>query len=138
MENKYKHREEAEKELAMQYEKHGEFIVAYDFDNTIRDFPSGEPLEDVIALIKRCQSVGMITYLWTCRSENRLSEAVEYCNKYGLYPTHINDMPNILGATGRKPYYNILLDDKAGLDSSMLTLNNVLTKIENDLLHKRP
>jgi len=45
----------------------------------------------------------------------------------------INDTPNFIPFHGRKIYYNILLDDRAGLSSSYNILNTVLNKIYGEL-----
>lgn len=132
MESRYAHREKVEEKLLKTYREHGNLIVAYDFDDTIKSSYPEDTCDIVINLIKRCQKLNFTTYLWTCREGSRLESAIGYCNSKGLYPTYINRMPGVLGADGRKPYCNILLDDKSGLDSTIETLTNVLNKIEND------
>lgn len=132
MESRFCRRDEIENKLVNTYMEHGDLIIAYDFDDTIKPFNPEDSCDTVINLIKRCQKLGFTTYLWTCREGSRLQQAIEYCNSKGLYPTYINRMPGVLYAEGRKPYCNILLDDKAGLDSTVETLTNVLNIIENE------
>lgn len=130
MESRFCRREEVENKLVDTYIAHGNLIIAYDFDDTIKPFNPEDSCDVVINLIKRCQKLNFTTYLWTCREGSRLESAIGYCNNKGLYPTYINRMPGVLGADGRKPYYNILLDDKAGLDSAVEILTNVLNIIK--------
>lgn len=39
---------------------------------------------------------------------------IEYCKHFGIAVDYINENPEIMNT--RKPYYNILLDDRAGLE----------------------
>ena len=63
-------------------------IIAVDFDGTLvtDDYPDiGEPnwlLFDVLRFIQRHSDTKLI--LWSCRTDDKLQEAVEACNKYGL------------------------------------------------------
>lgn len=51
----------------------------------------------------------------------------KYCFHFGIKVDYINESPIM---NTRKPYYNILLDDRAGLQEAADTLNSVLNLIE--------
>ena len=51
--------------------------------------------------------------LFTGNEDNKLVSAIEYCKNNGYPPDYVNE--NLIMNT-RKPYYNILLDDRAGLE----------------------
>ena len=95
-------------------------IVAVDFDGTLCEdkFPFiGEPKTNVIACIKSIQDQGMETILWTCRVDNHLKEAVDWCNEQGLKFTAVNDNTptNIrrYGTNPRKVFADVYIDDKS-------------------------
>lgn len=52
---------------------------------------------------------------------------IEYCRRYceeiGIKLEYINESPVSLGA---KPYYNLLLDDRAGLGEAIKLLRDIL------------
>lgn len=50
-----------------------------------------------------------------------------YCSYYRIRIDYINESPIM---KTKKPYYNILLDDRAGLQEAANTLNSVLNLIE--------
>lgn len=62
-------------------------ILAIDFDGTIveNNYPSiGKPMLFAFETLKKLQKKGFILILWTYRSDKRLEEAVEFCQKHGL------------------------------------------------------
>ena len=67
-------------------------------------------------LIKR-RKQGNKIILWTCREGERLQEAVEWCQKYGLEFDAVNgNIPEMIewyGNDTRKIGYDVLIDDKA-------------------------
>ena len=62
-------------------------IIAVDFDGTlaVTDYPAIiEPIQGVIDFIKYCNQVGDIVILWTCRSNQHLIDAIEWCKLQGI------------------------------------------------------
>ena len=100
-------------------------IIGFDFDGTLterNEFPNiGKPNEQMIALCKRAQNLGIETILWTCRVEKELQSAVNFCKEYGLEFSAINDnVPSNIKTYGhiykeqpRKVYCDYYVDDKA-------------------------
>lgn len=68
-------------------------IVAVDFDGILCEnrFPEiGAPNYDMVSLVRQMQDVGVETILWTSRVDDKLAEAVEWCEDRGLHFTSVN------------------------------------------------
>ena len=115
------------------YKRHGNLIVAFDFDNTIYDYHEiGCTFNDVICLLKECSELGFTMVLFTANEEKeKLDFCKEYCLKNGIRVDYINESPIM---KTRKPYYNILLDDRAGLESAYKTLKAVVSNIKSEYI----
>jgi hypothetical protein len=133
----YLNRQNAYERLLEEYKKHKKLIVAFDFDDTVYDFhKKGRNYWDVIQLLKECKNLGFVLTLFTDLYLDKQEKALEYCKEYGIEPDYINETPPSLPfGYGGKPYYNILLDDRAGFDSSYENLKLLVTTIKNDLQH---
>lgn len=118
------------KRLLETYQKHHNLIVAIDFDDTIKNYHPNDTCNLVVELIKRVQSLGFSLILFTCRENERLDEAIKYLHSIGIYPDSVNESVIVPFESSRKPYYNILLDDKAGLGEAYEILKEVIDIIE--------
>lgn len=94
-------------------------IVAVDFDGILCEdkFPEiGKPNYDMVLFVRRLQDSGIETILWTSRIDDRLAEAIVWCEDRGLHFTSINDnTPNNkeqYGTNPRKVYADIYIDDR--------------------------
>lgn len=117
--------------LKNEYDKYGKLIVAFDFDNTIYDFHKNEgDYSEVIDLLKECIKLEFDLILFTVDEDpNKVSEKVRWLVSNDLWSyksSHffVNTGPLFSGS--RKPYYNILLDDRAGLEESYNILKQVV------------
>ena len=95
-------------------------IVAVDFDGILCQdkFPEiGKPNYDMVSFVRRMQDSGIETILWTSRVDDRLAEAITWCEDRGLHFTSINDnTPSNKGQYGtnpRKVYADIYMDDRS-------------------------
>lgn len=95
-------------------------IIAVDFDGTLcqSKFPDiGRPNENVINYVKERKKNGDKLILWTCRTGERLTDAILWCEKRGIIFDAVNEnLPEIIDAMGgdtRKIYADEYLDDKA-------------------------
>lgn len=95
-------------------------IYAVDFDGTLCEsrWPGiGAPNTKLIEHLIRCRQTGDKVILWTCRIDERLQEAVDWCRSYGLEFDAINDnIPENIekyGNNTRKIYASCYIDDLA-------------------------
>lgn len=118
--------------LLDEYYKHGKLIVAFDFDNTIFDYHNnGGDYSQVINLLKECTDYECVMILFTANDNKEKQDwMIQYCNHFGIAVDYVNENPEVLGT--KKPYYNILLDDRAGLYEAYDILNNVIKQIKTN------
>ena len=111
--------------LVSDYKKHGNLFIGFDFDNTIFDYHKvGDTFPKLENLLRFLKSNNFNLILFTGNEDDKLIEIIDYCKSNGYEPTYVNENPIM---KTRKPYYNILLDDRAGLNDAyqtiVLTLN---------------
>lgn len=95
-------------------------IIAVDFDGILCEdkFPEiGLPHYDMVSFVRRLQDSGIETILWTSRIDDRLEEAVKWCEDRGLHFTAINDNTpsnkEQYGTNPRKVYADVYMDDRS-------------------------
>lgn len=112
------------------YEKHGSIVIAYDFDNTVFDFHSnGFDYTDIISLLRELRStIECCLIVFTANDD--IGFIKSYLNKNNIPFDLINENPSFFDSKSRKIYYNILLDDRAGLLSAYLQLKELLRRIK--------
>lgn len=95
-------------------------IIAVDFDGTLCEsvWPGiGAPNLELIEHLKLKKSQGVKLILWTCRADEELKEAVDFCSRYGLEFDAVNEnLPEIIelfGKDTRKIFANTYIDDRA-------------------------
>lgn len=91
-------------------------IIAVDFDDTLSI--NGQPNVPLFNQLITERQRGARVILWTCRTGKRLSDAVAFCGRNGLYLDAINEnLPETvytLGYNPRKVLADVYLDDKNG------------------------
>ena len=98
-------------------------IVAVDFDGILcRDeFPGiGAPNYSMISLVHEIIDAGHEVVLWTSRADDRLVEAVRWCEDRGLHFCAVNDnapsnrarYERLYPDDTRKVYADVYMDDK--------------------------
>lgn len=74
---------------------YGCYIIAVDFDGTLvqDEFPKiGYIHQPVVDTIKQLQEIPFVRLiLWTCRVDEKLEEAVKWCEEQGIHFNAIND-----------------------------------------------
>jgi hypothetical protein len=121
--------------LLKEYHAHPRLIIGVDFDDTVFDFHNeGHTYERIIALLRRCQHIGFYIVLFTASAPERHKFMNDYMLGQGIVLDFINKNPIPLpyGHHG-KIYYNILLDDRAGLGQAVEALTWLVDKIDNGL-----
>lgn len=118
--------------LYKEYSAHKKLIVALDFDDTIFDFHNkGYQYTQVIDLILECQSYGFYIVIFTGTPPEKWQNILSHCETLGIKPAAINKnaIPLPFGNDG-KIYYNILLDDRSGLQQSFEILRKTVDRIK--------
>lgn len=94
-------------------------IAAVDFDGLLVEnrFPEiGEIRQDIFDAVKRLQERGWKIILWSCRTDDMLSEAIAFCTNHGLVPDAVNEnikeVQEYFGGDTRKVFANIYIDDR--------------------------
>ncbi|MEK5060996.1 MULTISPECIES: hypothetical protein [unclassified Paenibacillus] len=119
--------------LVNEWREHGKIIIAYDFDDTVYDYHKrGSSYDQVISLLQRCEAYGAYFIVSTCCSEDKYDFIKDYLESNGIPYDAINENAPFVPFTGRKIYCNILLDDRAGLLTSYVTLDSALKILESE------
>ena len=95
-------------------------IIVTDFDGTLcrNKYPEiGEANSELIGQLKEARENGDTVILFTCRTEERLEEAVNWCRDQGLEFDRVNEnAPELIerfGGDCRKVTGDVFLDDRA-------------------------
>lgn len=127
MEDRFLDTSESVKRLVQNYKDHENLIVAFDFDNTVYDYAGvGDAYPKIEALLWRLKKLNISLILFTCNEGEKLLEVLDYCKRRGYEPDFVNVSPLL---STKKPYYNILLDDRAGLGEAYQTLTLTLNTL---------
>ena len=112
-------------------------ILAVDFDGTLVEnkFPEiGAIKEDVFTAVLAYQAVGWRIILWTCRTDNMLEDAVNFCKANGLIPDEVNrnipEVQAVYGGDTRKIFANMYIDDRNGFLSHSRGFTEVALEVE--------
>lgn len=134
MHDPYMETDECVTRLLAEYQAHLRLIVAVDFDDTVYDFhKAGHTYPEIEDLLRRCQALGFYIVLFTGSHYTEWPRQTAYLEKRGIniHAVNKNPIPLPFGNHG-KMYYNILLDDRAGLGQAYRTLIQVLNEIEKE------
>lgn len=116
--------------LTKEWNTHGKIVIGVDFDSTLYPYGTIDNSEDiakVIVLLKDCRFVGCYIMIHTASSELRHPEIKTYCEEIGIKVDSINSNPiNLPYGNEGKPYANIYLDDRAGLNEACTILSEAL------------
>jgi len=123
--------------LVEEWRKYGKIIIGYDFDDTVFDFhQKGRTYKNVMNLLRECKKLGAYFIVFTCCGEDEYDKIKNYLNENKLPYDKINENIDFVKFTGRKVYYNIMLDDRAGLSSAykvlLKTIKIIKKEKEND------
>ncbi len=134
MSDPYLNQKNAVERLLKEYRKHPRLIVAVDFDDTVFDYHGGgENHEKVLQLLRDCKKHNFYIVVWTASDPSRFDEMKLFLSDRGIKIDSINENPIPLPfGNHKKIYYNILLDDRAGLKSAVDTLETLLFIIDNE------
>lgn len=110
------------------YKEHGKIIVGLDFDDTVFPLVDNEYIrercDNVIEAVKLVSEYAVIC-LYTAASDQEIKYKQYILARLGITAHYTNDSPVKFG-NSRKPYFNILLDDKAGLNEALEILKEFI------------
>lgn len=117
--------------LYNEYKKHGSLCIGFDFDGTVHDFhKTGATYPRMVELLRELKELNCVLICWSCFQDH------EYIAKY----LKDNDIPcdgintngiNLPWQT-RKPFFNALLDDRAGLKEVYWQLRSLVWAIKSE------
>ena len=111
--------------LLAEYQRYQSLVVAYDFDNTVFDYhQNGWDFPQVIDLLRKLKKMNCHLIIFTANEDEAFVE--NYCRQHQIPFDAINKNPPFHKSTSRKIYYNILLDDRAGLAEAFEHLNRLI------------
>lgn len=120
--------------LMDEWRKHGRLIVAVDFDSTVAPWPVGseDSHDKLISLVKECSDLGFLITIYTASTTERWPMMRAFMEGHGIKVASVNENPIELpfGLWG-KIYYNVLLDDRAGLSAAYETLQEVVRLVKS-------
>jgi len=115
--------------LKQDYLAHKSLFVAFDYDNTVFDYHDrGINYDEIIEILRTCKSLGFTLILFTGNEGEKLEVIKQDLKNREIPFDLINENPLM---KTRKPYYNILLDDRAGLKESYNNLKRLIDEIRN-------
>lgn len=96
-------------------------ILAVDFDGTLvsNKFPEiGEPDWVISGVVKAYQEAGWKIILWTCRTDEMLQDAVDFCKrvlniKFDAVNDNLPEVQQYYKGNTRKVFANMYLDDRS-------------------------
>lgn len=128
MQDRYNSFSECLDRLKKEYDEYKSLYIAFDFDNTVFDYhQTGDTYPIIENLLIQCKSEGFKLILFTANEDEKLEQAIRYCTQRGYTPDFINESPVM---NTRKPFYNLLLDDRAGLGEAVKLLFDLLESIK--------
>ena len=128
--DEYLDKEKSYKRLKEEFEVHKKLIIAYDLDSTVFDYHNtGASYEMVKDLIRKYKNYAYFI-VFTSFESDRYDEIKSILQKENLPYVSINDDVSFIPFKGRKVYYNILLDDRAGLNHTY----NELLRLYNEVI----
>lgn len=133
MTDRYTSTSEIVKRLHKEYKKHPKLVVAVDFDDTLYDYHNhGESHLRVKHVLQQCNELGFYVVLWTASAPERFDFIKEYVQDINVHIDAFNENPIALPfGNHKKIYYNILLDDRAGLGQALDALEILVNDIKS-------
>jgi hypothetical protein len=117
------------KKLLEAEKKYGKIVLGVDFDDTI--FPLDDNPHNIVRTSKVRRLVKAVAdraniCLWTVGEDWSMKYKLHICETYEIPINYVNTSPIFHGKDVRKPHFNMLLDDKAGLNETIKTLEDFI------------
>lgn len=116
--------------LIREYTLHGSLAIAYDFDNTVHDYhKQGHDYTEMVELLRELKAINCVLIVFTAAED--LGRVSEFLTVHDIPFDLINENPSFYPGTARKIYYNVLLDDRAGLRSAFIQCRALLDHVRS-------
>lgn len=123
------------KRLIRIHQEHGGLTVAVDFDNTLFDYHYEKEkhlrveydFSEVYQLLRRLKTAGCRIIIWTANEDDAFIR--QFLSERSIPFDAINENPPFFKSKSAKIYYNVLLDDAAGLRETYLLLCRFLDSL---------
>ena len=120
-----------------EFEKYGKLIIAYDFDYTVHNYQNEVFTYKYISNLLREWRPYATFVIFSASPESRFDYIRKYLDDHNLPYDAINE-DAINRPNTKKIYYNVFLDDRAGLYETAKILENILAKIKDGKLKHNP
>ena len=126
----FTHKEMVKKRWKNELEKYGKLIIAFDFDYTVHNYREEDNFAyDVVMQLLRDWRPYAHFIVFTASPEERYPYIKNYLKENNIPYDKINE--DILERNyTRKIYYNVFLDDRAGLGETVEILTEILEEIK--------
>ena len=126
----FTHKEMVKKRWKTELEKYGKLIIAFDFDYTVHNYREEDNFAyDVVMQLLRDWRPYAHFVVFTASPEERYPYIKNYLKENNIPYDKINE--DILERNyTRKIYYNVFLDDRAGLGETVEILTEILEEIK--------
>lgn len=132
--DKFLNSNNAYERLVKEYNKHKVLVFGFDFDCTVHDYHNeGYSYQKCIELLKRLKKHGMKLICWTAYHDHEYVST--FLKEKGIDVDGINTDGVDLGYSSRKPFFNALLDDRAGLYQVYCDLMKLCDYIEDSIVN---
>lgn len=127
------YRENAKRRLVEEYKKYGKLIIAYDFDYTVHNYREEDTYtyDVVMNLLREWRPYAKLV-VFSASPESRFDYIKEYLNNHHVPFDAINEDIIARPYETRKIYYNVFLDDRAGLGEVVQILTEILKDIKEN------
>lgn len=123
--------------LVEQYKKMDRLIIAYDFDDTVAPYYSAGCYHAASAIRMAKEYLNAYLIVYTCNQDEE--KIKEYLDEEEIPYDAINENAPFIHFNkkdGSKLYYNLLLDDKAGLHQALNDLETLIYGVINGTIIK--
>ena len=119
--------------LVKEWEIHKSLVIAYEFDNTVAHPSNDEQFAYPVLIdaLREAEALGLHLLVFTGRQEDQINNVVTYLNTNRIPFHYVNKSPEYIKFESQKPFYNLLLDSRAGLAEGLSHLQGVIAHIRS-------
>lgn len=122
--------------LIEQYQKQERLIVAYDFDDTVKPYWCAGCTQVQSILRRLRDNISAYFIVYTCNKDH--DKIKKFLDENEIPYDSINENAPFAPQIEGKLFYNVFLDDKAGLGEVVNTLDQFLYLVNNGAISKEP